>query len=353
MIPFLDLKAQYAEHQARNRTPPSLDVLASRPVRARRRGRRVRARVRRLLRRQARDRRQHRHQRAAPGAARRRRRPGRRGHHGAVHLRRHRLGDLLHRRDAGLRRHRPGDASPWTRPGSKRRSRRGPRPSCRCISTARWPTWTRSWRSRDATASSVIEDACQAHGAEYKGRRAGSIGAVGLLQLLSRARTSAPTAKAAWSSPTTTTHAQDDAHAARLGPGAALPPRAQGLQLPHGRHPGRHPARQAAPPRGLDRGPPRARAAIRRAAGDVGVVQAPERAAPTAATSTTSTPSAADDRDDLQRALHGRGHSDRASTIRFRCTCSRRTPISAIGAAISRSPSGGATKCCRCRCIPR
>ena len=31
----------------------------------------------------------------------------------------------------------------------------------------------------------VIEDACQAHGAEYKGRRAGSLGDVGLLQLLS------------------------------------------------------------------------------------------------------------------------------------------------------------------------
>ncbi len=32
----------------------------------------------------------------------------------------------------------------------------------------------------------VIEDACQAHGALYKGKKAGSMGAVGLFQLLSR-----------------------------------------------------------------------------------------------------------------------------------------------------------------------
>ena len=49
----------------------------------------------------------YRHERPAPRAARRRRRPGRRSDHHAVHLRRHRLGDPLHRRDAGLRRHRP------------------------------------------------------------------------------------------------------------------------------------------------------------------------------------------------------------------------------------------------------
>ncbi len=32
----------------------------------------------------------------------------------------------------------------------------------------------------------IVEDACQAHGAEYKGRRAGSLGAVGCFQFLSR-----------------------------------------------------------------------------------------------------------------------------------------------------------------------
>ena len=74
MIPFLDLKAQYHEHQARDRRAPCSRVLDSDAVRPRRRGRGLRARVRRLLRRQARDRRQLRHQRAAPRAARRRRR---------------------------------------------------------------------------------------------------------------------------------------------------------------------------------------------------------------------------------------------------------------------------------------
>ena len=54
-----------------------------------------------------------------------------------------------------------------------------PRRSSRCTSTASRPTWTRSWRSRSRHGLIVIEDACQAHGAEYKGRRAGSIGDMG------------------------------------------------------------------------------------------------------------------------------------------------------------------------------
>ena len=90
----------------------------------------------------ARDRRQHRHERAAPGAARRRRRPGRRGHHRAVHLRRHRRGDRLHRRDARCSSTSTRTRSRWTRRRSRRRSRRGPRRSCRCTSTASRPTWT-------------------------------------------------------------------------------------------------------------------------------------------------------------------------------------------------------------------
>ena len=45
-----------------------------------------------------------------------------------------------------------------------------------------WPTrpiWIRSWRLRARTGSAVIEDAAQAHGAEYKGRSAGSLGDAG------------------------------------------------------------------------------------------------------------------------------------------------------------------------------
>jgi len=42
----------------------------------------------------------------------------------------------------------------------------------------------------------VIEDACQAHGSEYKGKRCGSIGQIGCFSFI-RARISAPMAKAA------------------------------------------------------------------------------------------------------------------------------------------------------------
>ena len=51
--------------------------------------------------------------------------------------------------------------------------------SSRYTSTARWPTWTRSWRSPRGHNLYVIEDAAQAIGAEYKGHRAGSIGHFG------------------------------------------------------------------------------------------------------------------------------------------------------------------------------
>ncbi len=40
-------------------------------------------------------------------------------------------------------------------------------------------TWIRSWTSPGGTGWSSIEDACQAHGAEYKGRRAGGMGDMG------------------------------------------------------------------------------------------------------------------------------------------------------------------------------
>ena len=98
MIPFVDLKAQYLDHQDRRSTPPSARVLDTGQFVLGDGSRGVRAGVRRLLRRRARHRGQHRHQRAAPRAARRRRRARRRGHHRAVHLRRHRRRDRLHRR---------------------------------------------------------------------------------------------------------------------------------------------------------------------------------------------------------------------------------------------------------------
>ena len=49
-----------------------------------------------------------------------------------------------------------------------RRSRRAPRRSCRCTSSACRPTWTRSSRSPTATGSPLVEDAACAIGARYK-----------------------------------------------------------------------------------------------------------------------------------------------------------------------------------------
>ena len=43
----------------------------------------------------------------------------------------------------------------------------------------------------------VVEDACQAHGARYKGRRVGTLGDAGLLLASTRPRTSARGATAA------------------------------------------------------------------------------------------------------------------------------------------------------------
>ena len=51
-----------------------------------------------------------------------------------------------------------------------------PRPSCPSISMGRRPTWTPSCEIAGRHGLKVVEDACQAHGAEYKGRRAGSLG---------------------------------------------------------------------------------------------------------------------------------------------------------------------------------
>ena len=152
MIPFRRSSSAVSARSSRRSTPPSCNVLRHRPVRPRRGGRGVRAGVRRLCRRRARHRRQLRgtsalHLRAARG----RRRPRRRGHHRPVHLRRDGRGHRLHRRAAGVRRHRSDVVHDGRRRSSRRRSRRAPRRSCRCISTASRPTWIRSSRSRART----------------------------------------------------------------------------------------------------------------------------------------------------------------------------------------------------------
>ena len=56
------------------------------------------------------------------------------------------------------------------------RSARARRRSCPCTSTARCATWTRCTALADPAASRCFEDAAQAHGATWDGRRAGALG---------------------------------------------------------------------------------------------------------------------------------------------------------------------------------
>ena len=106
-------------------------------------GRGVRAGVRRVRRRAARLRRVELHDRAAPGAARGRRRAGRRGHHGQPLVHRHRQRHPLLRRHAGVRRHRPAHLQ--HRPGRDRGGDHAATraPSCACTRWACPATWRR------------------------------------------------------------------------------------------------------------------------------------------------------------------------------------------------------------------
>ena len=62
---------------------------------------------------------------------------------------------------------------------SRRPSPSGPRPSCPCTWAATWPTWTPSWPSPAKHKMPVIEDACQAHLAEWRGKKVGTLGTAG------------------------------------------------------------------------------------------------------------------------------------------------------------------------------
>ncbi|MFW8642461.1 DegT/DnrJ/EryC1/StrS family aminotransferase [Rhizobium beringeri] len=96
----------------------------------------------------------------------------------------------------------------------------------------------------------VIEDACQAHGAQYKGARAGSIGTSGCFQLLSRQKS-----RRLRRGGIVVTNSDDQAKTMRMlrdwGSGTALSPSAEGLQLPHGCHSRCDPAHQAPASRSL------------------------------------------------------------------------------------------------------
>ena len=79
-------------------------------------------------------------------------------------------------RRAGRGRRRGGDLQHRPRRGRRRRSASGRRRSCRSTCAASPPTWRRSTRSPARHGLLVVEDAAQAHGARYGGRRAGSLG---------------------------------------------------------------------------------------------------------------------------------------------------------------------------------
>ena len=195
----------------------------------------------------------------------------------------------------------------------------------------------------------VIEDAAQAHGAEYHGRRCGSMGDIAAFSFYPgknlgaygegrRGRHERPGVAA------------DDAHAAGLGRRQEVRAPAQGLQLPDGRHSGRDPARQAAAPRALDRGAPVARRALRTPARAIRRFGR-RPSAPAAVTSTTSTRFASPTAREPRRGSASAASAP-AFTIRFRFTCSRRTPISGTSPATSPRASRRRRKCCRCRCFP-
>ena len=64
----------------------------------------------------------------------------------------------------------------WIRRRWRRLLRPGRRRLFRSTFLVSRPTWIPSWNLRDHHGLFVVEDACQAHGAEYKGRRVGTLG---------------------------------------------------------------------------------------------------------------------------------------------------------------------------------
>ena len=178
----------------------------------------------------------------------------------------------------------------------------------------------------DAHGLLVVEDACQAHGARYRGRRAGSLGRRGGVQLLPGEEPRRVRRRRRGRHATTERRATR-ARAAQLRPAREVRPRREGVQ-PAPRHaPGGDAAGQAAPPRRVER-PRRCHAALY---GELlarrGLI-APSRRGPRRGGLAPLRRADRTRRDDLRAALGTSRASRRASTTRSRSICSPRTPTS-------------------------
>ena len=201
----------------------------------------------------------HRRPGAHPDRARRgsRRRGGRPGEH--LHRDRRRRGPgrrhpAFRRRQRRHPAHDPGHAE-----GGPITPAPGPSSSYTC--TGRCPRWPACSAVADAAGIRVIEDAAQAHGAEWSGRRAGSFGDAACFSFYPGKNLGAFGDAGAVVMPRR--------RASRPGPGAGQPrpvPRCLALrtrlrrhQQPPGRPAGDRAVREAGPPGGVDRTPDRTR----------------------------------------------------------------------------------------------
>ncbi len=134
----------------------------------------------------------------------------------------------------------------------------------------------------------VIEDACQAHGAEYKGRKAGSMGDAGCFSFYPGKNLGAYGEAGA-----VMTNNADLAEKMRMlrdhGQTREVLPRDDRLERPHGRLPGRDPERQAQAPGQVERRPAGPRPSLQRSAGGRGARHRCRARPPMPGTSTTST----------------------------------------------------------------
>ena len=137
----------------------------------------------------------------------------------------------------------------------------------------------------------VIEDASQAHGAEYKGKKAGSIGDAGCFSFYPGKNLGAYGEAGGRDHEQRGTR-QEDADAARPRAGEEILPLPDRVERPDGRHPGCDPEREAQAPPRLDRREAPERRPVRRAPEGSEGRRDSRRRPGTESTSTTSTRSA-------------------------------------------------------------